>query len=126
MLAISLVAKFFIQWIRLFTQLRLDLEEEVVIYCNNIQTISLLKKETPKLQTALRHVDIHQHWLRQEVQKGTIKVEWIATANMPADSFTKMLPPQKHAHFIRQLGLEDISKQLEADSNSDPFTEPTT
>ena len=59
LLAISLVAKFFIQWIRLFTQLRLNLEEEVVIYCNNMQTISLLKKETPKLQTALRHVDIH-------------------------------------------------------------------
>ena len=45
---------------------------------------------------------------------------------MPADGFTKMLPPQKHAYFIRQLGLEDISKQLKADSNTDLNVEPTT
>ena len=69
-----------------------DLDEEPVIYYDNRQTIRLLKQETLKLKTALRHVDIHQSWLRQEVQAGRIDVEWVPTAEMVADGFTKMLP----------------------------------
>jgi hypothetical protein len=30
-------------------------------------------KEEPELNTKLRHVDIHHHWLRQEVQVKRIK-----------------------------------------------------
>jgi hypothetical protein len=61
-----------------------------------------------RIQTKLRHVDIHQMWLRQEVDSGRITVEWKPTADMPADGFTKLLPRQKHKNFIRQLGLKDI------------------
>jgi hypothetical protein len=114
-----LIAKFYLQWLRLFRQLKLDLQEDTYIYCDNMQTISLLKKETPKLQTALRHVDIHQNWLRQEVQNNAIAVEWIPTASMPADGFTKMLPAQKHTQFIKQLGIQDIRERLETGSTSE-------
>ena len=69
-----------------------DLDEDLVIYCDNQQTIRLLKQETPKLKTVLRHVNIHQSWLRQEVQAGRINVKWVLTAKMVADRFTKMLP----------------------------------
>jgi hypothetical protein len=61
----------------------------------------------------LKHVDIHQCWLRQEVQKGNISVEWVATAEMVADGFTKLFPPQKQAEFLRQLNLVDIRDKLE-------------
>jgi len=71
-----------------------------------------LSKETPKLQTALKHVDIHQSWLRQEVQAKRIKVEWIPTTEMVADGFTKVLPAQKHAEFVKQLNLVDIKDKI--------------
>jgi hypothetical protein len=80
-----------------------------------MQTIRILTKETPKLQTALKHVDIHQSWLRQEVQAGTIKVDWVPTAQMVADGFTKILPPQRHEEFLRQLNLVDIEEILRAE-----------
>jgi hypothetical protein len=57
-------------------------------------------------------VDIHQHWLRQEVQAGRIDIKWMPTAEMPADGLTKQLPRQKHEEFVRQLNLVDISDQL--------------
>jgi hypothetical protein len=57
-------------------------------------------------------VDIHQHWLRQEVQAGRIDIEWMPTAEMPADGFTKQLLRQKHEEFVRQLNLVDISNLL--------------
>jgi len=73
-----------------------------------------LTKEAPKLQTALKHVDIHQSWLRQQVQNKLITIEWVPTADMVADGFTKLLPPQKHAEFVKQLNLIDISSRIQA------------
>ena len=64
------------------------------------------------LETRLRHVDIHQHWLRQEVEDGTITIKWLPTAPMPADGLTTALPAQKHATLLRQLNLVDISEKL--------------
>jgi hypothetical protein len=92
LLALSITAKDFIWWKRFFQNLQFNLQdEEPTIYCDNRQTLRLLTKETPKLQTALKHVDIHQCWMRQEVQAGNIKVQWVPTAEMVADGFTKLL-----------------------------------
>ena len=98
---------------RLFQNIQFDLEEEPTIYCNNLQTIQLLTKETPKLQTALKHVDIHQCWLRQEVQAKKIKIEWVRTLDIVADGFTKLLLAQRHAKFLQQLNLVDIKDMFQ-------------
>ena len=71
-----------------------------------------MTKESPKLTTRLRHVDVHQHWLRQEVQAGRIRLDWLATNDMPADGLTKALPRQRHERFVRQLGLVDIGDRV--------------
>jgi hypothetical protein len=112
LLALSMTAKDFVWWKRFFGHIQLDLDEEPTIHCDNQQTIRLLTKETPKLQTALKHVDIHQSWLRQEVQAGRIKVQWVPTAEMVADGFTKALPAQKHSDFMKLLNLVDIKDKL--------------
>ena len=49
-------------------------------------------KDSPKLVTKLKHVDIAQHWLRQEVANKSINIEWISTNEMAADGLTKALP----------------------------------
>ncbi len=77
-----------------------------------MQTIRILTKEAIKLDSKLRHVDIHRHWLRQEIQNGRIALRWLPTAEMPADGLTKALPTQKHAIFVQQLNLVDISSRL--------------
>jgi hypothetical protein len=71
-----------------------------------------MMKESPKLVTKLKHIDIHQHWLCQETEKGTVKIEWISTNEMPADGFTKALGPQKHETFRKQLNMVDIKPLL--------------
>src|SRR5437762_11547507 len=50
------------------------------IACDNQQTICLLTKSFSALNTKLRHIDIHGHWLRQEIQAGNIQLRWIGTA----------------------------------------------
>lgn len=108
LLAVSLLAKEFIWWMRLYEYLQLDLNHESVISLDNQQTIRLATASDPKLVTKLKHVDIHQMWIRQECQAGRVKIEWVSSSNMVADGFTKELPPQRHAIFLKQLGIVDI------------------
>jgi len=92
---------------RLFAGIRFDLGTALTIKCDNQQTIRLVSADTPRLQTALRHVDIHACWARQEVQKEAFKVEYLQTTEMAADGFTKALPKYKFLQFVKQLGLEE-------------------
>lgn len=110
LLALSHVAKQLYWWQRFFHAIRLDLKEAYAIECDNLQTVRLLLKESPKLVTKLKHIDIHQHWLRQEVEHRNVKINWISTYDMPADGFTKALPRQKHEKFLQQLNLVDIKE----------------
>ena len=110
--ALSRAASELIWWNNLFSQLNFKTGITPMIYCDNQQTVGIVTKATDRLQTKLKHVDIHQLWLRQAVEKGEVNVQWISTAHMPADGLTKALPKQKHIEFTRQLGLEDITHRL--------------
>jgi hypothetical protein len=84
------------------------------IYCDNEQTVGIVKKEDARLHTKLSHVDTHQMWVSQEVQEGRLHMDWCPTAEMPADGLTKSLVRQKLAEFVRQLGLENVHQLLTA------------
>ncbi|KAF7570459.1 hypothetical protein PtrM4_104610 [Pyrenophora tritici-repentis] len=104
LLALSQVAKEAIFTSRLLRELRVTLSDPTItIKCDNQQTIRLVTEDVAKLQTKLRHVDIHNHWLRQEVTRKVIKVEYVPSDNMIADGFTKPLPANKWARFLDQL-----------------------
>ncbi|RMZ92256.1 hypothetical protein DV736_g455, partial [Chaetothyriales sp. CBS 134916] len=97
---------------RLLISLGLRLNEGLAIQCDNKQTIRMITVDSLRLTTKLRHVDIHNHWLRQEYQAGRVQIEWTPTADMPADGLTKTLTRQSHERFVRMLRLTDISLRL--------------
>jgi hypothetical protein len=101
------------RWKRLFEAIQLNPGHEMTIKCDNKQTIRLMAAQVPHLVTKLKHIDIQYHWLRQEVSKKAIQIEWMPTAEMLADGLTKALSRQKHEIFIKQLGLVDIAKLLQ-------------
>jgi len=112
LLALSQVAKEAIFISRLLKELQIQLPSNTItIHCDNMQTIGLVTKEISKLQTKLRHVDIHNHWLRQEVANRQIKVEYMQSSEMIADGFTKVLPGNKWPGFLHQVGLTEVSHQ---------------
>ena len=108
LLAISTTAKETIWWGRFFENIEFELGHEIVIQCDNTQTIRAFTSETGKFTTKLRHVDIHRHWLRQEVQNKRINIQWTSSATILANGLTKSLPPQRHRKFIRLLGLKSM------------------
>ena len=48
--------------------------------------------DKPRLVIKLKYVNIYSYWLRQEIQVGTIKLEYIKTSLLIADGFIKKLP----------------------------------
>ncbi|KAL3704530.1 hypothetical protein TMatcc_008201 [Talaromyces marneffei ATCC 18224] len=82
------------------------------VYCDNQQTLGLLEKDAPRLRTKLRHVDIHNHWVRQEVQNGDVQVHYMPTKDMIANGLTKALSRQEHHNFLKQIGVDDIGERL--------------
>jgi hypothetical protein len=113
LLAFTHTAKESIAIQRLFKQLDLKLDHLPTIECDNQQTIRLISLETPRLKTALKHVDIHNCWARQAFKQGHFKIQYTQTALMLADGLTKPLPGQKFDQFVKQLGLIDISPLIE-------------
>uniref|UniRef100_A0A093UNR6 Retrovirus-related Pol polyprotein from transposon TNT 1-94 n=2 Tax=Talaromyces marneffei PM1 TaxID=1077442 RepID=A0A093UNR6_TALMA len=112
LLALSEAAKQLLWWIRFFQAIEFDPEQgPITIECDNRQTVrAMIKNEA--IQTRLRHIDIHNHWLREKVQNKEINIRWTDTNSMPADGLTKPLLSEKHALFIEQLGLIDISRLI--------------
>ena len=108
LMAMSMTANMKMWWDRFFECIDMKVGGPTHIECDNRQTIRAFTAQAAKLTTKLRHVDIHRHWLRQEVQKGTITIQWTPTASILADGFTKALPPQRHKEFVKLIGLERI------------------
>jgi hypothetical protein len=118
LLILSRIAKKTIWWKRFFESIQYDSMKKLHIRCDNRQILRVLKKEMLKLDTKLKHVDIHKHWLRQKIQTNRISVNWCLTAEMSADDFIKMLSRQKHEKFLRQFHLIDITHLINQKNRS--------
>jgi hypothetical protein len=113
LLALSQAAKEGLFVARLLKELGVTLDtRRLVIEVDNKQTIRLVTEEIARLKTSLRHVDIHNHWLRQEYAAGKIDVQYTKSAEMMADGLTKALVQEQFAGFREQLGMVDISERL--------------
>lgn len=54
-----------------------------------------------------KHIDVRYHFCRDCVKDKIIKLNYLETAKMPADLFTKSLQYVKHYHFLEALGISN-------------------
>nr|GEX22696.1 copia protein [Tanacetum cinerariifolium] len=86
--------------------------DDIIIMCNNKGAIDLSKNPIQHFKT--KHIEIHHHFLRDNVQKENISIKKVASEDNIADIFTKTL---KHEAFnYLRLGLRMM--ELIMDSNS--------
>ncbi len=82
--------------VQIFKAIRFNPEQDIIINCNNQQSVQIMTKETPTVFTKLQHMDIYQFWLRQEVQNGSFIVQQVLTKEIAADGLTKALLKQNY------------------------------
>ncbi|GJW78083.1 hypothetical protein Tco_0139765 [Tanacetum coccineum] len=83
--------------------IRLD---DVSILCDNKGAIDLSKN--PVQHSRTKHIEIHHHFLRDNVQKGNISIEKVASEDNIADIFTKPLKREVFNYLRLGLGMMEL------------------
>ena len=63
----------------------------------------------------LKHIEIKYHYIRDMVQRGGIKLQYVPTEEQVVDVLTKPLSCVKFEHFLDKLGvvLKDLPGKRE-------------
>jgi hypothetical protein len=61
--------------------------------------------ENPVFHDKLKHKEIRYHYIRDMVQRGVIKLQYVGTDEQVADVLTKPLSRVKFEHFRDKLGV---------------------
>ena len=91
-------------WLRkLFSELFGHVLDTTVILCDNQSGIRMT--ENPVLHDRSKHIDIRYHFIRDMVQRGTVRLDHIGTDEQVADILTKPLGKVKFLTFRERLGI---------------------
>ena len=66
----------------------------------------------PDYRSRTRHIDVHHHYVREAVEEGKIRLEYVNIKHMLADILTKPLAKSEHARFTDLLGLRQRVKEI--------------
>jgi hypothetical protein len=59
----------------------------------------------PEYHGRSKHIGIRHHFIRQELEAGTVTLVYIPTAQQAADGLTKPLGKIAFERFVKQLGM---------------------
>jgi hypothetical protein len=91
-------------WLRKLLTGLFDLEmESTMILCDNQSCINMT--ENPLFHDKSKHIEIRYHYIRDMVQRGAIKLQYVNTDEQVADVLTKPLSRVKFEHFRDKLGV---------------------
>jgi hypothetical protein len=78
-------------------------KDPTTIYADNWSVIAVAKN--PEHHGQMKQLLLSYHWIHDQVETGTIQLEYISTTEMTADVMTKALGHVKHEHCCAKLGL---------------------
>ncbi|GKB40179.1 retrovirus-related pol polyprotein from transposon TNT 1-94 [Tanacetum coccineum] len=71
----------------------------ITLYCNNVQ------------HSRSKHIDIHRHFIREQVEKGVVELYFVMTDYQLADIFTKALPRERFEFLLPRLGMKSMTPE---------------
>ncbi|KAL1582041.1 hypothetical protein WHR41_09299 [Cladosporium halotolerans] len=101
-------------WLRLLlTELGVPDAEPTRILADNQGAMALAKN--PEFHTRTKHIDIQYHFVRQEVGRKRVQLEFVGSEDMLADCLTKALPAKAFRKFLdrTQAGLRPDEKDCQ-------------
>ena len=76
------------------------------IYCDNQSCVKLSKN--PVFHDKSKHIEIKYHYIRDMVQRGAVKLQYVAMKEQIADVLTKPLTGVKFEYFREKLVVLQI------------------
>lgn len=94
-----------VMWLKqMAKELDIGIDQTTVVLCDSKSAINLSDEEAFRDRT--KHIDIRYHYVRDMVKKKLIKVEYVSTNSMTADSLTKAVTTEKTVFCNEKMGLK--------------------
>ncbi|KAE8672369.1 hypothetical protein F3Y22_tig00111843pilonHSYRG00119 [Hibiscus syriacus] len=90
----------------LANELGLERKCPVKLYCDNKAALQIAAN--PVYHKRTKHIEIDCHFIREKIQEGFIKTEFVSSSEQLADIFTKALGVQQHEYLVSKLGMKNI------------------
>ena len=71
------------------------------MFSDNKSAIDMARNDTHHQRS--KHIDLRHHFIREQIQAGTIAVQWVSTHDQLADIFTKPLTPMPFVRIRDEL-----------------------
>lgn len=81
----------------------------MAIGCDNSSTLCLARHQTYHEKS--KHIDVRLHFIREEIEKGAVKVFKVDTSENPADMLTKPLPKEKFQLCLDLVKLKRMKEE---------------
>lgn len=85
--------------------------QPTTVNCDNQSAISLCYNV--RFHARTRHIEVAHHFIRHLVSTKQVTVKFVKTEDNLADLLTKGLSRDRHFYLVHQLGLTDLSPQIE-------------
>ncbi|GJS45309.1 retrovirus-related pol polyprotein from transposon TNT 1-94 [Tanacetum coccineum] len=82
---------------------------KIPIYCDSKSAIAI--SCNPVQHSRTKHIAVCYHFIKENVEKGTIKLYFVRTNYQLADLFTKALPVDQFNYLVHCLGMRSLSPQ---------------
>jgi hypothetical protein len=76
-----------------------------ILLSDNQGAIASANKPRFELSARSKHIDIRFHVIRDAIQNGLIRLEYVRTHEMTADILTKALPREPHQQHVAGMGM---------------------
>ncbi|MCO5584568.1 hypothetical protein L7F22_038498 [Adiantum nelumboides] len=100
-----------VAWLEMLLQeLEIQVQDPVVIYCDNLSSIQLARN--PMFHARTKHIEVHYHFIIERVLDDNIDLAYVGTKDQAADLFTKAQGAEKLRRFRGMLELRDMALSL--------------
>nr|GEZ07904.1 retrovirus-related Pol polyprotein from transposon TNT 1-94 [Tanacetum cinerariifolium] len=83
--------------------------KKIPIYCDSKSAIAISCNTVQHSRT--KHIAVRYHFIKEHMEKGTIKLYFVKTDYQLADLFTKALPADRFNYLVLRLGMRSLSPQ---------------
>nr|GEU88278.1 retrovirus-related Pol polyprotein from transposon TNT 1-94 [Tanacetum cinerariifolium] len=92
---------------------------KIPLYCDNRSAIALCCNNVQHSRS--KHIDIRHHFIREQVERGVVKLYFVSKDYQLADIFTKALPRQRFEFILPRL---DTMADMTAPTDQAPTMAP--